>query len=288
VPVVKIADINFKLNLLFLLVLFIFAICGLFFKAAVSFLVVILHELAHSLMAYREGIEIKEIELLPFGGVARFRDLIKLSPETEIKVSLAGPLFNFLAVGFTAVLMRYDIIQTGGIFFIHLNASIGAFNLIPVLPLDGGRVWRAYLAQKHGFKEATYKVTRYSKVFAVLLALFIIISIYLGYVNITLVVLCFFVYFAALKEGRYTPYVLMQYIAKKKGQVRKKEVLQVQELVAFTSTPVKQVIDKLVPSKFHIVVVVDDEFNMLGSVTEDQLINSLIEEQLDVSVGELL
>ncbi len=286
---IKLAGIKFKLNLLFLFVLIMFALSGLFIKASLTFLIVFIHELAHTITAKRLEVNVNEIELLPFGGVAKFKDLIQLEPRKEIKVALAGPILNFTLVLIALLLLRYNIITTRyGIFFIRLNLTIGLFNLLPIFPLDGGRVLRAKFTIKYGFKEATYKVLKYSKIVAIIMAFIAIIGIYFGCVNILLLIIAFFVYFTILKEGRYTAYVLMQYIAKKKGNILKERVVDIQPLIAIKDTPLKEIIDRLVPNKFHTILVVDDGFEILGLVTEDKLINYLVNEGIEVPVEEII
>ncbi|GAB6138379.1 site-2 protease family protein [Halanaerobaculum tunisiense] len=285
----QIANVRLKLNLLFLLVLFLFAISGLFVKACLSFVVVVVHELAHSIVAIRKGVTVNEIELLPFGGVAKFRDLIQLAPKTEMQVAIAGPAINLLLAAVILLLFRYQIIDPSwGSFILKTNLTIGLFNLLPVLPLDGGRILRAKLTASLGFKEATYQVLKWSKYLAGVVAILAVASLYYDYVNFSLLIICFFIYFTALKEGQYTPYILMQYIAKKKGQVLNQEVVSIEQLIAFGDTPLKEIVDRLVPNKFHTVLVVDKQFNILGLVTEDRLINSLIDDHLELAVKELI
>ncbi len=285
----KVLGIKFKFNLLFIIILFLFSISGLFITASLSFLVVLLHELAHSITAKREGVLVKEIELLPFGGVAKFRDLIQLKPESELRIALAGPLLNLILAAVTLILLRYRILPSlAGYFFLKVNLSIALFNLIPALPLDGGRILRAYLTTKVGFKEATYYSLRISRALSVILAILSIILLYFGYTNILLLLISFFIYFIALKEGKYASYVLMQYIAKKKGRIFKEQVVPIQQLLANEETPLGEILDKLVPNQFHIVTVVDDQLDIIGVVTEDKFINSLITEGIEEPIKNLL
>lgn len=285
----KVLGIKFKFNLLFVLVLFLFSISGLFMTASLSFLVVILHELAHSLIAKREGVLVKEIEVLPFGGVAKFRDLIQLKPENELKIALAGPLLNLILAAIALILVRYGIIaEEAGNFFLKINLSIALFNLIPALPLDGGRILRAYLTSRIGFKDATYYSMRVSKVLSIILAILSVIFLYFGYTNIILLLISFFIYFVALKEGKYASYVLMQYIAKKKGRILKEQIVPIKQLLANEDTPLGEIIDKLVPNQFHMVTVVNDEFEIRGVITEDKFINSLISEGIEEPIKNLL
>lgn len=285
----KMLGMKFKLNILFLLILFLFSISGLFLTASINFIIVILHELAHSVIAQKEGVRVNEIELLPFGGVAKFRDLIQLKPKSEMKISLAGPIFNLILAAITLILLRYKIIPLlSGFYFIKINLTIGLFNLIPALPLDGGRVLRAFLTNKIGFKEATYYTLRLSRVIAIFLGIIGVIGICYGYANIILLFIAFFIYFATLKEGRYASYVLMQYIAKKKGKLLKEKVVYLQQLIAVEDTPLKDIIERLVPNRFHMIRVVDYDLKLLGWVTEDQFINSLVNDGIDKPIRDLL
>jgi stage IV sporulation protein FB len=281
--------VKFKFNLLFLVILFLFALTGLFLKATLSFVVVILHELAHSTMAYRLGVEVREIELLPFGGVAKFRDLIELAPSIEFKVAIAGPILNlFLAAG-TVLIIRYQLLSNLPLwFFLRLNLMMALFNLVPAFPLDGGRIMRAKLSQQLGFKDATSKVLWWSKVLAVLFAILSVIGIYLGYVNIMLLIISFFIYYVACKEGRFSHYALMQYLAKKRGKILSQGVVNAKQLVALEDTALKDLLDKFTPRSFHIIMVIDKDCNIVGFITEDRLVDNLIKGNLNSPVSDLL
>ena len=125
------------------------------------FLSVLGHELSHALMGRAEGIEIEEIVLHPFGGLARLRNEPD-SPRAEFRIAIAGPAASFLFAAISFVLMlaammtNYPVI--GGIMFLlgAGNLLLAIFNLFPGYPLDGGRVLRAILWRRTGdIKEAT-------------------------------------------------------------------------------------------------------------------------------------
>ena len=125
------------------------------------FLSVLGHELSHALMGRAEGIEIEEIVLHPFGGLARLRNEPD-SPGAEFRIAIAGPAASFLfaAISFglmlPAMAANYPVI--GGVLFLlgAGNLLLAIFNLFPGYPLDGGRVLRAILWRRTGdIKEAT-------------------------------------------------------------------------------------------------------------------------------------
>jgi len=125
------------------------------------FLSVLGHELSHALMARAEGIEIDEIVLHPFGGLARLRNEPN-SPGAEFRIAVAGPAasFVFAVVGFLLMYLARVVdyrIVAGILGLISLgNLLLAVFNLFPGYPLDGGRVLRALLWRRTGdIKEAT-------------------------------------------------------------------------------------------------------------------------------------
>src|SRR5882762_6640856 len=132
-----------------------------FITTAGLFLSVFGHELSHALMARAEGIEIEEIVLHPFGGLARLRTQPD-SARAEFRIALAGPAASFLFA--VLAILGAKIASIGGyqttvtVFFLVAagNLLLAVFNLFPGYPLDGGRVLRALLWRRSGnIAEAT-------------------------------------------------------------------------------------------------------------------------------------
>ena len=143
------------------------------------FVCVILHELGHSLTARRYGVNVSRILLLPIGGMAQF-DRIPRKPAQELLITIAGPAVNF---GLVAVLLPLvwrdlfsDSIDSGyslaglGTQLCVANLVMGTFNLLPVFPMDGGRIFRALLALRLAYLRATYWAVIVGKVLAVIFA----------------------------------------------------------------------------------------------------------------------
>jgi Zn-dependent protease len=136
------------------------------------FACVVLHELGHSLVAQRFGVGVREIVLLPIGGVARLLSEPK-KPLHELLIALAGPLVNvfiacglFLGLGMSLTqLFDFEALQrealttpsTHGLLVLLLfgNITLAVFNMVPALPMDGGRVLRATLSFFVGQVRAT-------------------------------------------------------------------------------------------------------------------------------------
>jgi Zn-dependent protease len=125
------------------------------------FLSVLAHELSHAFMARAEGIEIEEIVLHPFGGLARLRNEPE-SPRAEFRIAIAGPAASFF-IGVIAFLLLLPTMRSGftivaGVLLLLSagNILLAVFNLFPGYPLDGGRVMRAILWRRTGdIRQAT-------------------------------------------------------------------------------------------------------------------------------------
>jgi Zn-dependent protease len=117
--------------------------------ASVAFFTsLLLHELGHAVQARREGMEIEGITLWLFGGVAKFRGMFP-SAGAEFRIAIAGPVVSLLiGLGFVAVaLVLTGAAEIDGIaaWLGYINLMLLVFNLLPALPLDGGRVLRSAL-----------------------------------------------------------------------------------------------------------------------------------------------
>ncbi len=121
--------------------------------AILLFASLLLHELGHAIQARREGMEIDGITLWLFGGVASFRGTFP-GPGAEFRVAVAGPLGSLalggLFMGFAA-LAALPVAVDGVAFWLgYINLSLLVFNLLPALPLDGGRILRSALWRVRG------------------------------------------------------------------------------------------------------------------------------------------
>lgn len=167
------------------------------------FFCVVLHELGHSFQALRYKVKVRDITLLPIGGVAQMESIPE-KPSQELAISLAGPAVNFAIAGLLAPLALWTLITQiatylgqpayplsdagqrtlswilAGLFYgtdwkalvfylLIMNVSLGTFNLIPAFPMDGGRVLRALLALRLDYLRATRIAVRVGQGLAVLL-----------------------------------------------------------------------------------------------------------------------
>jgi Zn-dependent protease len=180
------------------------------------FVSLILHELAHALVARRNGLPVAGIDLWALGGITRAGE--PLNPGMEFRVAAAGPLVT-LAVIIACVLAGrlstgsqhfLDVaVGTGGVhatpalvwlsWLATINALVLVFNMIPAFPLDGGRIAHAAIWWRTGDRNrATHTTGRAGQGFALLLGLFGLWGLLSGgSFGLLTIVLAFFLYNAA-------------------------------------------------------------------------------------------
>lgn len=118
---------------------------------------IVFHELAHALVARRLGLKVDVVELNFAGGASQL-DEVPQGPKQEAKLAIVGPLASlFLAGTFNLLWIYLDVppyLLTSLLYMAWVNQFVGIFNFLPIYPMDGYRVLRAYMWWKKGYDVA--------------------------------------------------------------------------------------------------------------------------------------
>lgn len=152
--------------------------------AVLLFASVLLHELAHSLVARRRGLKVDSITLFIFGGVSNLTQE-PLNAGDEFAIAIVGPLTSLvLAAVFFVVAQFFAPQSLVGLIFGYLasaNALLGVFNLVPGFPLDGGRVFRSIVwGASHSLRRGTLVASYAGQAVGWLLIAYGVLSIFGG------------------------------------------------------------------------------------------------------------
>lgn len=225
---------------------------------------VLVHELAHSLVARTKGIRINSITLMIFGGIASMEEGVP-DPKAELPMALVGPIAS-LIVGLVCSGMVYAVPAmiknpaiAGAWIFIFgylgvLNIILCAFNLLPAFPMDGGRVLRAWLATRMPLHRATKIAADIGKGFAIVFGIIGLFS------NPFLILIALFIYIGASSESTAVKYsFLLQNVTV--GDMMSSPVTTVSPTL-----PVRDVITMMYTSK-HLGFPVVERDTLIGMVT---------------------
>ncbi len=310
ITLVQVAGIPIKLHMTFFIILLLGAwqwagrsdnpMTGAIFGVVLMltlFLCVALHELGHSLMARRFGIETREILLMPLGGIAQL-EKNPTQPRHELLIALAGPLVNVLiaallvVIGLTPQVSLFNSLLDGQglsaalstepslnnllLWLVSANVSLVLFNLIPAFPLDGGRVLRAVLAMGLGYPLATRIATVVGQMIAVVLGIF---GLFSG--NFLLALVAIFIFVGATQETAVADSKVVL-TTRRLGDAYNRHVITLQN-----GDRLSRVVDYLLTSYQPDFAVIFGK-KLLGIVTREAAMQALASQPDDLYVSEIM
>ena len=276
--IAKVSGIELVLNNWFLLLMVFFAFAGFAGQVLGIFASIIFHEFAHSAAATSLGYIVKEIEVLPFGGVAKAEKLSDVSGRAEGLIAVAGPLAS---LGLAAVLyfwaLRLPEISNTLMFYVNANLILVGFNMLPALPLDGGRITRAYLSTIWDYGRATHFVLGITKTIGIILALTILCEFIIAKrINFTFIMAAFFLLLVGFKEKCYSSFRAMRILAQKKELLAKKGIMETVYFTVLETTPAKIILPYIESDRYYVFLLVDEDCRFVGSVSERDLWDRLL------------
>jgi stage IV sporulation protein FB len=256
----------------------------LLLSAAVFF-----HEAAHSVTATFLGYRLEEVRLYPLGGSVRIGGMSGLDPLRETLIALAGPAANVFLAIVTLLFSGLGLVprQQAG-YFIAINTVIFLFNLLPALPLDGGRVLRGILSCKYGIVGATKAVCFIGRIIAVLMFLFALSRGLQNPFEISMAAAAVFLYLAGAGERKMAASLMVSQVGSKEGLLQKKGFLRSKTFVAAYNASGKRVMGRFAPGYYHIVYVVGKNGEVLGKVSEQQVFNAIMRSGFNVRMEEII
>ncbi|SNX55154.1 M50 family metallopeptidase [Thermoanaerobacterium sp. RBIITD] len=249
-------------------------------------LTVAIHEFSHFIMAKRLNVNVLQIEIFPFGGAAILDSSLFIRPDLEILIALAGPLSNLVFV-----LLLIIIAESTGISFDHLisiNIIMCIFNLLPGVPLDGGRALKSILSRFIGTIKANNTAVYISYILSLALMYYGIFTLIYGYKNYELIILAIFLFIAAKKERKLSVFFHLRDVAYKKADFYKRGCMSVRQIAVLENQKISKIINCFLPLKYHIIVVLDKNLREKYRLTETELFDYAVSNGINLCVGDVL
>lgn len=239
-------------------------------ETAAFLLVLALHESGHMLAAQAFGIEIEELQLLPFGCAAKAPGISFGNSRAEILTAAAGPGANLLAA---AALLLIQEKQTSLFLqsFCKYHIGMAAVNLLPVLPMDGGRIFCAALSLIVGERRATGIAALLGMVvggFALAAGGILLIQ---GAWNLTLILFGIFMLGASWNYYQAAAQSNIRKLLARKGQIGKSGVAKVHAVALNREKTLGRALTQLNQRAYNLVYVLDDALHPVGILDEQTL-----------------
>ncbi len=291
---VRLFNVDVSIHPLFLLFMGLWLLAGLPLETLFLFVLVAGHELTHLITARHLGIQVTRVALFPFGGVGYLSNPIELEPRKEVIVAAAGPLFNGVCFALLWSYARgpdpaWGFLDPEAVsFLLRANLFLCVFNLLPALPLDGGRLFRALLSTRRGFYKATEAASDNGKWLGVaFLVAGLILSRY-DYLNLSISFMGLFLYYTAGLERQASVYTFIRYLVRKEKALQQNKILKGEQLVALDTMTAIDVLKQFKPSRYHQVVVLSQTCRVLALLSESQILSAVLKDGPDVPLRQLI
>lgn len=255
-------------------VFLLFAI-GLFFDffeiLLIAYAITAIHELSHILVAKMCNVKIDAVEILPFGITMRVARECISDTWDEIKIALAGPVSNFLIAYFT-----YGFFS--GVYreyIITASLAMGAFNLIPALPMDGGRIMRALMVRKIGHIRGTtvsFKITGVLAFFIVIAGLLVLC---ISGFNFSFLIIGGFLIANLTEERKKAETIIMKDILFSRKKLSEKGIAKADVLVVENNERAKKILGMLSYDRYYLVNIADSRGKVVKTLTETEIIEKM-------------
>ncbi|WP_042164740.1 M50 family metallopeptidase [Paenibacillus gorillae] len=281
---VKWLGIRWSFHPLFVLVMIASLATGFFSELLTLFLIVLVHEAGHVITARAFGWTVREVKLLPFGGVVEVDEASGLPAGQEAMVAIAGPLQNLwigLAAWGCGQLGWWDAEWAAYVW--KANMMIGLFNLLPIYPLDGGKLLQA--AFSYGFNYFTMMKWT-ARISIALSAMMIIFSILIAFrpnegVQLNLLAIGIFLLLTNWTYYRNIPYLFVRFLMHRDRVAARAAARGAYARPLFVSgkQPIGSVMRLLWREQYHLVYVMEPGGQGARVVPEERLIDRYLTER---------
>ncbi|WP_096435841.1 M50 family metallopeptidase [Alteribacter populi] len=241
-----------KIHPLFWLVLGSGVITGYFKEVVMMFLIVFVHEMGHALMAKHYDWRLTKVELLPFGGVAETEEYGNRPVKEEVLVIVAGPLQHLWLIALSYGLLHFDwwTAADHSIFLFH-NVTILGFNLLPIKPLDGGKLFFSLQTAIFPYRDAFYG-SFYFSLFC--LSLFWIVALTLLPFHLNLLVVLSFLAVHHYLEWKQRHFIFMRFLIERVEKKAVSSVKRIRPIFVQGDERIQQVMKALRRDCSHVII----------------------------------
>ena len=257
------------------------------------FISILFHEAAHIAVAKIFGSKINSIRILPVGLNASI-DEEKYSFWKTVAIYISGPLINLLlfalSISINSFLAEsYYLFKNNNMsFFILSNLYLAIFNLLPLLPLDGGKILYEIISGRLGLIKAYGYTKRISSVLAVLLVLTGLMQLMYNVLDFSLLLVGIYIIFYLRSQGMEAAIMNMKNIIFRHSRLLKKGFYPARDLVVLQTVRISELIKSMDFDSFHMIHVLDEELKVIRVFTEKELMDGMVKLSSDITFEELI
>lgn len=234
--------------------------------------VVLLHELSHVFVAVCLKLKIENITFMPMGLCAVIKDMDFLPSLSRIGIIIAGPFVNILIWIIFSLAFKGEYL-----FFTKCNLVIGVFNLLPIFPLDGGRLVQIIFGNIIGVLTINKLVLKASKIISILLIILGFFQIVLYSLNISLLCIGVYIYKTNVNEHLQLTYDFYKVLLHKTNNER--NIIAIKNILVNKNTKIQNIVYKFSFDKFYVLHIIENS-QITKTITEKELVDYILDKGL--------
>ncbi|MBQ3553542.1 MAG: hypothetical protein IJA08_02550 [Clostridia bacterium] len=239
-----------------------------------AYAIVTVHEVFHLFAALLLGVRTASIMIMPFGMTLRLSGNVIKEPLKESLVALSGPLANAIMIVLGYIARHFYLWAEESLFlYWTLNWVIMLLNLLPILPLDGGRVLRAVLTHVFGYLAGMKIIRTMTLTLTVILAVFGILVLAVTRFNVSLLLASAFLFLYFIEDKKRGDLFVLKELLRSKERLIEKGLMKSKFLAATEHTKAKSVLPKISYDCFHLIYISGKRGRI---ISEAELIDALM------------
>ena len=276
------------ISVFFLAAILLVAISGSYVQYILTYISIVLHELAHMAAASFNGCRTVSLRILPVGLSADI-DIGNCRRKEKIAIYSSGPAMSiFLSAAAYLAYILFSKNQQHLYFISLLNFYLAVFNLIPAIPLDGGRILQEILNDSMGLITAA----KFIRLIALLLCIIVtaagVYQILVGNMNFSLFIIGLY-FIIIFNTGKMEASLMnIKQLLYRRQRLLNKGIYQARDLVVLKRMRLAAVIKALDYDRFHFIYLLDDDLKLLRIITENEIIQFMLKHPGDMTFEELL
>lgn len=285
--VIKLAEFEIQISFLLPVTILLMYFFGMLADFVLVFISMFFHETGHIISALLMKFKVHSVVFLPVGLNAE----IEVSNSVlwkKIILCLSGSFTNILIL-IPLAFIKYSYILNSKYAFsvFKSNIFLALFNIIPILPLDGGRLLSTVLAGKYGIYSSHTNTKRVSLVFSFILIALGVMQMAGNIYNFSILAIGIYIIFFLKSAKMEAALMNMKDIIYRKSRLLKRGIYPARELVVLKSVKIVDMLKSMDFDRFHIIYVLDDNLCLHKSYTEQQIMDLILEYGTNITFEEL-
>lgn len=280
--------LEIRISILFIILPPVLILTGCWKEYSAAFFSIALHEMSHIAAARAGGVIPSSVSISPVGFSADIPEA-NCSRQTLIFIYSAGPAVNLLlfAAGLAAGILFPGLSEIIGLVS-ATNLLLALFNLLPVFPLDGGRILLSLLSGNIGLLAAGRIVRSTAWITSSAVVLYGLYQTYTGTLNVSLIIAGAYMMLLLRNGGMESAFMNIRQILYRRARFLKKGIYPARDLVVSKNMLLCDIIRHMDFDRFHIIYVLDDDMRIIKVFTESEIIDAMARDNDNTTFGQMI